>query len=98
MDRRHEVSDKMLETLKKVAYKQDDYGMDKYNEPLHHGQNYSWLQMFYEELADGLKYIQCEIDRRNDVVELLKAAMRVDNPKEYIGLALELLTVEGTGK
>lgn len=97
-DTRHEVSDKMLDNLRRVAYKQDDFGIEKYNTALHHSLNYDWLLMLHEELADGLKYLQNEMDRKAYVIQILQAALRVDEPKEYIGIALELLTVEGTGK
>lgn len=97
-DTRHEVSDKMLKSLKDVSYSQDDFGMDKYKKPLHHNMKYNWLKMFREEIADGLKYIECEESRKEEIIQILEAAMRVDEPKTYIKSALELLTVEGTGK
>lgn len=66
--------------------------------PLHHSHNYDWLKMLQEELADGLKYLECELQRKSYVVDLLEAGLRTNEPKEYIKVALELLTIEGTGK
>lgn len=97
-DTRHDVSNRMLKSLKEVSYKQDDYGMEKYKKPLHFSHNYSWLDMFLEEIADGLKYIQCEMDRKAEIIHILEMGLRSDVPKEYIEMALELLTVGGTGK
>lgn len=98
MDAKHDVSKRSLENLKEVMFAQDDFGIKKYNVPLSHGHSYNWLQMFLEEMADGLKYIQCEIDRKEFIIEMLQAGMRSDTPKDYIEIALNLLTVEGTGK
>jgi hypothetical protein len=97
-DARHEVTERALNKLKSVMLKQDYYGIEKYNTPLKHSGNYNWLEMFLEEMADGLKYIQCEIDRKTYVIDLLEAGMRSNDPKEYIEIALQLLTVRGTGK
>jgi hypothetical protein len=94
----HEVSDRMLATLKKVSYKQDDYGFDKYEKPLRSNYPYDWLQMFLEEMADGMKYIQNEIDRKQAVIHLLEYALDSDNPKELVKGALEILKITGTGK
>ncbi|MDF1507642.1 hypothetical protein PZE06_05530 [Robertmurraya sp. DFI.2.37] len=100
-DLRHNISDKMLRNLKKVSYKQDDFGMDKYQEPLHPSYNYNWISMTIEELSDALKYLQCEMDRKSDVIKLLKAATHqesVGELKEYIKTVLEILELDGTGK
>jgi hypothetical protein len=95
---KHEISDKALNNMKNIMYSQDDFGIDKYGKPLKSKYKYDWLLMLSEELADGLKYLQCEMDRKADVIKLLEGAMRVDNPKLYVEAALDLLTVEGTGK
>jgi hypothetical protein len=95
---KHEMSDKVLDLLKKVSYKQDDFGIEKYGEPLHHSLNYDWDAMANEEMADYLKYRQCERERKYLVTEILKAGLRSEDQKEYVEVALELLTVEGTGK
>ncbi|MGP9039789.1 hypothetical protein [Cytobacillus kochii] len=95
---KHEVSIRSLKTLEKVMFAQDEYGIKKYNHPLNYTQKYDWLAMFTEEMADALKYIQCEIDRKEEVIQLLNASLRVSNPQDYVEAALNLLTVEGTGK
>jgi hypothetical protein len=94
----HNVSDKMLETLKKIAYKQDNFGFDKYKKPLRNNYQYDWLQMLLEEMADGLKYLQNEMDRKEAVVFLLEYGLESENPKEFISGALEILKISGTGK
>ncbi len=97
-DTRHEVTDKVLRNLEKVTYSQDDVGIAKYNTPLHHSLPYAWDEMMDEEIADFLKYHQCEKDRKAHVVQLLEAALRVEDNGAYIQSALELLTIKGTGK
>jgi hypothetical protein len=95
---KHDVTSRTLTTLEKVMLKQDDYGIKKYGVALKHQHRYNWLDMFMEEMADGLKYIQNEVDRKKLIIELLETALEVDNPKFVIKTALELLTIQGTGK
>jgi hypothetical protein len=97
-DTRHEVTDRMLRNIEKVSYAQDDIGVDKYKTALHYSLDFDWLQMLTEEMVDGLKYLQCEMDRKNYVIDMLEAGMRSNEPKEYIEIALQLLNVKGTGK
>lgn len=92
------VTERSLETIRKTMEKQDKFGLDKYGKALDYKDNYSWLNMAVEELADSLKYIQCEMDRKKEVIHVLKMGLRSDVPREFIELALEILTVEGTGK
>jgi hypothetical protein len=96
-DDRNEVSDKALKTLKEVMYKQDDFGIEKYGVPLKDHYDYDWLQMFMEEMADGLKYIQNEMDRKNKVIQTLELAI-ASNEFELVKSALEILRRSGTGK
>lgn len=95
---KHDVSKKALKMLEKVMFSQDIYGFDKYKKPLKHTYDYNWLQMFMEEMADGLKYIQNEMDRKELVITILEFALEQDEPKDFIQDALKLLKVEGTGK
>lgn len=94
---KHDVSKKALETLEKVMFTQDDYGFKKYGVHLRASQKYDWLQMFLEEMADGLKYIQNEIDRKNSVIRLLEDFIET-NEKAFVEGALYLLKIDGTGK
>lgn len=96
-DKKHVVSKKALKTLEKVMFSQDDYGFAKYKKPLSDGMNYDWLQMFLEEMADGLKYIQNEIDQKEKVKFLLESALKY---REFslVKVALEIVSKEGTGK
>jgi hypothetical protein len=94
----HKVSDKMLETLKKVSYKQDEYGFNKYQKPLRSNYKYDWMQMVLEEMADAMKYLQNEMDRKEAVIHLLEYGLESDNPKQFIEGALEILKISGTGK
>jgi hypothetical protein len=96
-DGRHDVSDEMLKELQKVAYAQDNFGMDKYGEPLHHSYNYDWLAMTFEEIADGLKYIKNEMNRRRAIRNYLVVALHSEN-WEFVKKALQLLEINGTGE
>ena len=92
------ITEKTLDTLAKDMHEQDIYGLEKYGKPLNHRDRYDWLAMFRQEMADGLKYIQCEMERKAEIQSLLKKALLSDNPKNYIRKALDLLMIEGTGK
>lgn len=94
----HKVTFKTLETIEKVMLQQDRYGMEKYQKPLAHTMKYDWMAMFLEEMADGLKYIQNEIDRKEAVIHLLEYGLESDDPKKFINGALEILKINGTGK
>lgn len=96
-DGRHDVSDKMLSNLKEIAYKQDDYGIDKYKRPLDHVYSYDWLAMALEEFADMGKYIQNEIDRKSTITAMLKDAFALRN-WSLVESAIYHLTKSGTGK
>lgn len=96
-DGRHDVTGKTLVTLSQVMHHQDNYGIVKYNKPLKHTHNYDWLQMFLEEAADGLKYIQNEIDRKEQVKKQLAYAIEIKD-WEIVKVALENLSITGTGK
>jgi hypothetical protein len=95
---KNEVSKRSLKTIGKVMYSQDDYGFGKYKKALKHTMNYDWLQMFLEEMADGLKYIQNEMDRKKIIIEVLEYGLGSNDPKFSIQTALKILKTEGTGK
>lgn len=98
-DTRHEVTNRLIKNYEKVGYAQDNFGVDKYNTPLHHSLPFGWLQMMREELVDAGKYLECELERKAQIVRILEAGLRVDEDKNsYILTALELLTMEHTGK
>jgi hypothetical protein len=97
-DKRHVVSNRALRTMKEVMYEQDHYGMDKYKEPLHHSYNYDWLKMALQEKADEMKYIQNEMDRKEEIIGILKEAEDFTDPfalRAAINHALGLLTAGG---
>jgi hypothetical protein len=96
--KKHDVSKKTLKTLEQVMLSQDNYGFDKYKKALSSTMNYDWLQMFLEEMADGLKYIQNEMDRKQLVIEILEFGLKRDDPKYFMRDALVILKTEGTGK
>ena len=96
-DGRHDVSDMVIKTLKPVLYEQDHFGMDKYGVPLNFSYGYDWLAMFFEEQADGMKYIQNEMLRRNHVKGLLEYAIETRDWK-HVELALKELSISGTGE
>ena len=95
---KHAVSDKSLETLREVMYQQDEFGVKKYGIALDHSHKYDWDAMADEEIADFLKYRQCAKERKEYIINLLKAGLRSDEPKTFIEVALDLLTIKGTGK
>jgi len=97
-DGKHDVSNKALKRLEKVMFAQDDFGIEKYRKPLKSSYNYDWLQMFLEEIADGLKYIENEIERRQIVKNFLEMGLKSENPKSFIEMALGELNKTGTGK
>jgi hypothetical protein len=94
---KNNISNKTLKTLEKVMLKQDDYGFEKYQKPLNHQMNYNWLEMLTEELADGLKYLQCEVERKSQVISLLESALELDS-RVLVNAALQILKTDGTGK
>lgn len=96
-DGRHDVTGRTLVTLSQVMHNQDNYGMDKYKQALKHTHNFDWLMMTLEELADALKYIQNEIDRREQVKKQLAYAIEIKD-WEIVKVALENLSITGTGK
>lgn len=96
-DGRHEVADMMLENKKKIAYAQDDFGINKYGKALHADMNYNWLDMIREELADADKYLECEATRKERVIEMLEYAMHEGN-WYVVEQAYAELKKSGTGK
>ncbi len=98
---KHTITNKSLLNLKQVMKAQDEYGVRKYGKELDPNDNYNWLNMFMEEMADGLKYIQCEYENKIDVIRILNGALQMehaDNKNTYINYALEILTKTSTGK
>ena len=91
------VTEQVKETFGEVMDKQDDFGFNKYGKALDHRDNYDWLGMATEEIADALKYFQCEKNRRKDVIELLEIAI-FEEDFNYVKGALKLLVMDGTGK
>lgn len=94
---KHEISDKMIDNLKEIAYKQDDFGVEKYKKPLTANLNYDWLQMAMEELVDLGKYLECETERKEVVKVLLNHAVKTEN-WDLVKLAYNELSKTGTGK
>ncbi|MCM3600658.1 hypothetical protein M3175_07940 [Robertmurraya korlensis] len=90
------ITNKAVATMIETMHRQDMVGVQKYGKPLSHLDNYNWLEMFLEEMADGLKYIQCEMERKNDLIKILEAGEEASNPRFYISMALSVLKMEGT--
>jgi hypothetical protein len=97
-DTRHDVSRKALSNLERVMHKQDNFGIEKYGKALNSNMNYDWHSMFLEEMADGLKYLQCEMERKQQVIDILEGGLEKPNPKFFMELALHMLKIGGTGK
>lgn len=90
------ITNKAVATMIETMHRQDMVGIQKYGKPLDHMMNYSWLEMAVEELADLTKYIQCEMERKNDLIKILEAGEEAPNPRFYISMALSVLKMEGT--
>jgi hypothetical protein len=97
-DGRHKVSDDALSDLSDVMYAQDNFGIGKYGVPLASRMGYDWLAMAQEELADMIKYLRCEKERKEAVIAVLKVGLRSEDPALFIDQALVLLEIGGTGK
>lgn len=97
-DTRHDISNKALARLEETMHAQDDFGVNKYGKSLRHDMPYNWLHMAREELADMIKYLECEELRKEQVVAALQLARIMKDKNKYIDIALSYLTVEGTGK
>lgn len=97
----HDITDKVLENLIPVMKSQDVFGVDKYNQPLKSGYRYGWLDMAKEEIADMLKYLECEQERKETITSLIREAIDADDvfsKNVFLMEALDLLTITGTGK
>lgn len=91
------ITEQVKEEFGEVMDIQDDFGYGKYGKPLDHTDDYDWLGMATEEIADALKYFQCEKNRKKDVVELLRKAIAEESFIPVFA-ALNLMTKQGTGK
>jgi hypothetical protein len=94
----HEATERSISRLEKVMRKQDIYGYDKYKKPLTSDMPYNWHNMFMEEMADGLKYLEMEQERKQEVIRLLKMAMVSEHSQTLVSQAIHLLEMGGTGK
>jgi hypothetical protein len=102
-EKHHEfpMTDKALLTIKRVMDEQDQFGMKKYGKPLDWRDDYNWREMKIQELADFLKYEECERQREQEVIKLLRIALYTivpENKDDLIVKALKLLTYSNTGK
>lgn len=89
------------ETLEKRMDEQDVYGFGKYKKALDHTDDYDWLEMGLDEVADLVKYLQCEMNRKRDTIKLLRDAYGSDDifvKNAMILEALNMLATTGTGK
>lgn len=55
--------------LLKTMIEQDEKGMDKYGKELNPMDDYDWLDMAQQEIADLVKYVQAEKVRRNIILD-----------------------------
>ncbi|TYR75561.1 hypothetical protein FZC79_10345 [Rossellomorea vietnamensis] len=94
----HEATERSISRLEKVMRKQDIYGYEKYGKALSSDMPYSWMDMFMEEMADGLKYLEMEQERKQEVVRLLKMALISEHSKTLVSQAIHLLEMGGTAK
>jgi hypothetical protein len=73
------------------------FGMNKYKKPLKAHYNYDWLKMAKEELVDLCKYLECETERKNVIIQFLEMAIE-DKNWDYVKVALNELKKDGTAK
>lgn len=58
-----------MEEITEVAVKQDEFGFKKYGQYLDPMDDYDWLNMATEELADLMKYMKAEHKKRDIVLK-----------------------------
>ena len=84
------ITQKVLTSLKKVLEEQDEKGIIKYGVPLDSTYNYDWGRMADEEMADYLKYRECERQEKERTVRLLETAIK-EQDFTLVHVALGLL-------
>lgn len=89
-----------LQTIERVMVEQDDFGFKKYGKPLNWRDKYNWREMKLQELADFLKYEECEYMDKQEAIRILKSGLIVKplNKDLFIKSALEVLEKSFTGK
>ncbi|AEZ50553.1 hypothetical protein F400_gp106 [Bacillus phage BCD7] len=65
-----------MEEMTEVAVKQDEFGFKKYGQYLDPMDDYDWLNMATEELADLMKYMKAEQYKRDAIVNKVLPAIR----------------------
>jgi len=60
---------RVVDRIENVMNSQDSFGLEKYGKPLDPLDDYDWLGMAEEELADALKYFNAEREKRNAFIE-----------------------------
>jgi hypothetical protein len=58
---------RVADRIENIMNEQDEKGIEKYGQPLDPMDNYDWLYMAEEELADALKYFNAEREKRDNV-------------------------------
>ena len=78
------------EELRKVMFKQDDKGVEKYGTNLSPDLDYRWGTMADEEMADFIKYRHCQKECLSTAIKLLKNHQKNEH-SDYVELALKEL-------
>lgn len=89
-----QVTKQTLINLEKTLVKQDQKGIKKYGVPLNPNDDYNWGKMADEEMADYLKYRECERQEKVQAIKLLKSALKqesVSTINQYVVEALYLM-------
>lgn len=75
---RPKITQMVIDIFSKVLDDQDLKGIEKYNETIDEAsdEDYHWLEMAGEEIADCFKYFAKEIVRLRKVIRLLKYSQR----------------------
>lgn len=62
---------RVLDRTENIMNNQDSFGLEKYGKPLDPMDDYDWLNMAEEELADALKYFNAEREKRNTIIDMV---------------------------
>lgn len=76
----HKNFEKSIVKFIEVAKSQEEYGINKYGQPLNPLDNYDWLEMALEELVDGFKYLHAEQVKRRHVIKQIRKVIRDIDP------------------
>lgn len=87
---KHTITQNAIADLEQVMLDQDHKGIEKYNTALDPNLDYNWGTMADEEIADFIKYRQCQKISLQNAIKLLESQQRQQH-SDYVELALSEL-------